>query len=114
VKLWTLLRVTAVDAGMIAVLVFAGTPLALGETIRIEAKGMTFEPAEVSAHVGDTIEWTNSDFVAHTATARNRDWDILLPPHSVRQMALKKSGGIEYYCRFHPTMKGKISGEIPK
>jgi plastocyanin len=25
----------------------------------------------VSAQVGDTIEWTNADFVAHTATARD-------------------------------------------
>ena len=35
---------------------------------------LAFVPAQVSAHVGDTIEWVNADFVAHTATARNGAW----------------------------------------
>ena len=37
-------------------------------------------PAEITAHVGDTIEWVNFDFVADTATARR--WfscDVLIP-----------------------------------
>jgi plastocyanin len=45
------------------------------------ASGMAylrFSPAEVSAHVGDTIEWVSTDFVAHTATARNKDWDVAI------------------------------------
>jgi plastocyanin len=100
-----------VGAAIIAVLLSAAASPALADTIKIEAKGLVFEPAEVSAHVGDTIEWTNSDFVAHTATARNHDWDIVLPPHSMRQMVLKKPGSVEYYCRFHPTMKGQISAQ---
>ena len=37
-------------------------------------------PAEASAKVGDTIEWINKDIFAHTATARNGDWDVTLPP----------------------------------
>ena len=109
-----MLQETATGARILAAVVCGIMPPAMADTIRIEAKGLTFEPAEVSAHVGDTIEWTNSDFVAHTATARNRDWDIVLPPHSMRQMALKKPGDIEYYCRFHPAMKGKISAGMTK
>jgi plastocyanin len=29
-------------------------------------------PQQISAHVGDTVEWVNADIVAHTATARRR------------------------------------------
>ena len=100
-----------IGAGMIAALFTAVAPPATAEIIRIEAKGVAFAPAEVSAHLGDTIEWSNSDFVAHTATARNHDWDVVLPPHSSRRIILEKPGLVDYYCRYHPTMKGKITGE---
>ena len=39
--------------------------------IQIKIENLAFAPAQVSAQVGDTIEWTNVDFVAHTATARD-------------------------------------------
>ena len=79
------------------------------ETIRITVDKLAFVPAQVSAHVGDTIEWTNNDFVAHTATARSGEWNVMLPPHKVGSVTLKSAGSIEYYCRFHPNMIGHIS-----
>jgi len=55
-------------------------PTLAAETIRVTIDKLKFSPAQVSAHVGDTIEWVSNDFVAHTATARNKDWDIKHPP----------------------------------
>ena len=63
---------------------------------------------EISAHVGDTIEWINSDFVAHTATARDGSWDVLIPVNAKKTVVLKTEGTIEYYCQFHPNMRGRI------
>ncbi len=71
-------------------------------------KDMGFSPAQVTARVGDTIEWVNDDFVAHTATAKDK-WDIVIPPHQKKQLVLKDAGDFGYLCRFHPTMKGKIA-----
>jgi plastocyanin len=65
-------------------------------------------PAEVTAHVGDTIEWVNSDFVAHTATARNGSWDVLIPVNAKKTVVLKTEGTVDYYCKFHPNMTGRI------
>ena len=48
-------------------------------TIQIVMQNLEISPAEVSAKVGDTIEWVNKDILAHTATARNGDWDVTLP-----------------------------------
>ncbi|HEX9159960.1 MAG TPA: hypothetical protein VF835_07005, partial [Rhizomicrobium sp.] len=62
----------------------------------------------VTAHVGDTVEWTNHDFVAHTATGRKGDWDVNLPVGKSGRTTLKKPGLTEYYCRVHPNMTGKI------
>jgi plastocyanin len=79
------------------------------ETIRIEMENLGYKPAAISAHVGDTIEWTNTDFLAHTATARNKEWDVSILPKKTGRVTLKQKGDIEYYCRFHPNMVGRIS-----
>ena len=46
---------------------------------------------------------------AHTATARNGDWDVMLPPKKSGTLVLKKAGTFEYYCRFHPNMKATLT-----
>jgi plastocyanin len=77
-------------------------------TIQITIDNLVFAPAEVSAKVGDTIEWINKDVLAHTATARNGDFDVMMPPKKTVTSVLKKAGTIEYYCRFHPNMKAVL------
>lgn len=85
----------------------AASPAA-AEVIHIEVNNITYAPQKVVAHVGDTLEWQNKDFVAHTATARSKDWDINLPPHHKGNTVLKQQGHIDYYCKYHPNMKGEI------
>jgi plastocyanin len=82
---------------------------ARADTVEIKIDKLVFAPAQLSAHVGDTITWVNTDFVAHTATARNGAWDIMLPPHSTKSVVLKAEGTVDYYCKFHPNMTGQIS-----
>ena len=79
------------------------------KTIHVVVDKLTFTPTQVSAHVGDVIEWANSDFVAHTATARNKAWDVAIPAKGIGRVTLNRAGLIEYYCRFHPNMVGRIS-----
>jgi plastocyanin len=85
------------------------TPAMAGETIRVTINKLKFDPPQVSAHVGDTIEWANSDFVAHTATARNKDWDMAIPANGVGRVTLDHPGDVDYFCRYHPFMAGQIS-----
>ena len=77
-------------------------------TIQIVMQDLVFAPAEVSGKVGDTIEWVNKDVFAHTATARNGDFDVNLPPKKTVTSVLNKAGTVEYYCRFHPNMKAVL------
>jgi plastocyanin len=97
--------------GRLVFLAAAGmiTPATAAETIRVGIDKLKFDPAQVSAHVGDTIEWTNSDFVAHTATARNKDWDVTIPAKGVGHVTLEHAGDVDYFCRFHPFMTGRIA-----
>ena len=77
-------------------------------TIQITIDNLVFAPTEVSAKVGDTIEWINKDVFAHTATARNGDFDVTTPPKKTVTSILKKAGSVEYYCRYHPNMKAVL------
>jgi plastocyanin len=93
----------SVRAGPLILLAAAGliTPaVGAAETIHVGIDKLKFDPAQVSAHVGDTIEWTNSDFVAHTATARNKDWDVTIPAKGVGHVTLEHPGDVDYFCRF--------------
>ena len=94
----------------IVALLMAGISVpAQAATLQITTDNLVFSPAEATAKVGDTIEWTNKDVFAHTATARNGDWDIAMPPKKTVTSVLKKAGTIEYYCRFHPNMKATLT-----
>jgi plastocyanin len=80
-------------------------------TIQIVMQNLVFAPTEVSAKVGDTIEWVNNDAFLHSATARNGDFDVNIPPKKTVTSVLKKAGTVEYYCRYHPNMKGVLKIE---
>jgi plastocyanin len=84
------------------------SPAIAGETIHVTINQLKFDPPKISAHVGDTIEWVNKDFVAHTATARNKDWDVTIPAKGIGRVTLKRAGDVAYFCRFHPNMTGEI------
>ena len=93
---------------LVAGLAVATCVSAHAATIQIEMENLVFSPAQGSAKVGDTIEWVNKDIFAHTATARNGDWDVTLPLKKTVSSVLKKAGTVEYYCRFHPNMKATL------
>ena len=92
---------------LMAALALSSTASA-GETIRITVDKLKFDPAEISAHVGDTVEWASSDFVAHTATAKSKDWDVAIPAKGMGRVTLEHAGEVDYFCRFHPNMTGRI------
>jgi plastocyanin len=94
----------------IAAALSLGIPVsAQAATIEISMENLEIAPAQANARVGDTIEWVNKDIFAHTATARNGDFDVMLPPKKTATLVLKKAGTIDYYCRFHPNMKATLT-----
>ena len=78
------------------------------ETFRVTIDKLDFLPREISAKVGDTVEWINNDVFAHTATVSG-DWDVMIGSKKSESIILTKVGDVEYYCRFHPNMKGHIA-----
>jgi plastocyanin len=95
----------------IALVVAAISVPARAATIEITMENLVISPAEVSAKVGDTITWINKDVFAHTATAKNGDFDLTLQPKKSATSVLKKAGTVDYYCRYHPNMKATLKIE---
>ena len=81
---------------------------AQGQTHRIEMKSVDFVPAQVTVRVGDTLEWENSDIVAHTATSKEAGFDVNVLPKRRGSTVVKAAGTFNYICRYHPNMKGQI------
>ena len=79
-----------------ATLMLGASVSAQAATIQITMENLVISPAETSAKVGDTIEWINKDILAHTATARNGDWDVTMPPKKNVTLVLKKAGTVDY------------------
>src|SRR3954447_10310081 len=98
----TALIATALALGAMAVPAHA-------ETIQVVMENLVVSPAEVSAKVGDTVEWINKDVFVHTATARNGDFDVTMPAKKTITSVMKKAGTVEYYCRYHPNMKATLT-----
>ena len=103
------MRTMWVGIGAVALAMTIASSAYAGETIAVAIDKIVYAPVLISAHVGDTVEWTNKDIVAHTATARDKEWDLMLLPGKKRSVTLKHAGTIDYYCRFHPNMVGTIT-----
>ena len=78
------------------------------ETITVTIENLTFQPAEVKAKVGDTVQWVNKDVVAHSATARDKSFEVIQPPKKTVTQTLTKAGSFDFYCKYHPNMTGRL------
>lgn len=79
------------------------TPAATaGTTITI--KSFAFQPAELTAKVGDTVTVTNDDGTNHSATAVDGSFDTDAFSSGSKTFTLTKAGRIEYKCKVHSFM----------
>lgn len=70
---------------------------------------MKFGPVPARIRSGDTIIWVNKDMFKHTATARDKSFNVDLPPRTSGKTVIKRSGKIAFYCIYHPGMKGTLN-----
>ena len=93
-----------------AMLAFALAPAAAAaKTYTIAIEKMRFGPSPAGLRAGDTIVWVNRDPVRHTATARDRSFNLDLPPKASGKIVLKRAGAVRYVCTFHPAMTGTLN-----
>jgi plastocyanin len=79
----------------------------------VKISDFAFHPGTIKVPQGTTIVFTNEDETAHTATAKGSeafDTEAIQPGKSA-EITLEEAGTYDYYCAFHPFMKGKIEVE---
>jgi plastocyanin len=96
-------------AAIVAAIDLACASARAGEVVQVRITDLQFSPAEVTAKVGDMVEWVNGDFIDHTATANTGDWDVMIPTGKTARLPLTKAGVFVYICRIHPNMRGMIN-----
>jgi plastocyanin len=103
-------------AGLLAGAALAAAPvaaLAAGkapahQTYVVTLQQLAFGPLPAHARVGDVIQWVNNDLFLHSATAKDRSFDVELKPKARVNMPLTKAGTFDFICRYHPGMKGRL------
>lgn len=101
---------SAAIAALAALLIF-GIPaevMAAPKVHTVVIDKMKFGPVPLDVRVGDVILWVNKDMFRHTATARDRSFNIDLAPSRSGKTVIKRSGTIPFDCVFHPGMKGQL------
>lgn len=81
--------------------------------VTVVIREFRFEPATVTVHEGDTVEWKNDDSVPHTATQDVEDKEPAFDSGNIKTGAswryvTQKKGTYAYTCTFHPNMHGKL------
>jgi plastocyanin len=101
-RLW----VPAVVAGVAGLI--AAAPHRPAVIHSVVVSNLAFQPATVTAHVGDKVMWNNRDIFLHSATGSAKGFDVTLKPNATVGVVLKRAGVFDYICRYHPGMKGRI------
>jgi plastocyanin len=80
-----------------------------GRHYTITIQQLAYGPQPASVRVGDTINWVNADVLRHTATAKDKSFDLDLAPKARARVTLHKAGVVQFYCRYHPGMIGHFT-----
>ena len=73
-------------------------------------ENFTFTPADVTAAVGETITWTNSDSAPHTVTLDDGACDTgNIAQNASAGLVFDAAGTYPFHCTIHPNMKGTVT-----
>ena len=81
-----------------------------GGSVSLTAANFEFEPGDLSAAAGDTIEFTNEDDAPHTFTAEDAGIDEEVDAGGSTSISLADAepGSYDFVCTIHPEMKGTL------
>jgi plastocyanin len=101
-------RCTGRALALAIALVLSPGLLAAGKEHRVTIEGMKFIPESLEVAPGDTIIWSNKDFVPHTVTAGKSIESGTIEANVSWKYVAKQKGRFDYLCRFHPGMRATL------
>jgi plastocyanin len=90
-------------------LCLSAAPATNGKPVKVTIDNLKYNPAKVTIAVGQTVQWINKDDHDHTVVAKNEEFDSdNLGRDDTFKYTFTKPGKYEYFCRYHPRMKGLV------
>jgi plastocyanin len=91
----------------------SGEASSTASTQEVTIQDYLYEPARLTVTKGTTIDFTNKDSTAHTATSTDSGTfeSGSIQPGKTGSITLSRTGTFAFYCTFHPFMKGTITVE---
>ena len=84
---------------------------ASGNTVTLQ--NIAYNPASITAHVGDTVTWNNADAFAHTVTSDSgapASFDSgNLDASGTFTFTFSTAGTYAYHCKIHASMHGTVT-----
>ena len=82
----------------------------MAQTHKIDINSMKFNPASLTITKGDTVEWTNSMPMDHTATADGGAFNSgHIKSGKSFSHTFQSSGPFKYHCEIHKNMTGTVT-----
>ena len=81
---------------------------AAGKEHRVTIEGMKYIPESLEVSPGDTITWTNKDFLPHTVSAGKSIESGTIEANASWKYVAKQKGRFDYLCRFQPGMRATL------
>ena len=83
---------------------------AAGGEVDVSVEGFAFNPAAITATVGQTITFTNGDSAPHTATLDDGSCTTPNIANGASEgLTFNAAGTYPFHCAVHPDMKGTIT-----
>jgi plastocyanin len=81
-----------------------------GGSSAVEIKNTAYNPATITAKVGDKVTWTNNDSVTHTVTLDDNSADSGdLAAGATFDHTFTTAGTFAYHCKIHSSMHGTVT-----
>ncbi len=79
-------------------------------TVNINIAGFAFDPPDLTINVGDTVQWTNTDFAPHTSSSDTAVWNSgTLTNGQTFSFTFNSTGTFPYHCGIHASMMASIT-----
>src|SRR4051812_33080699 len=76
-------------------------------TWTVSIRDFSFQPAEITVHIGDTVTWVNNDSETHAIQGGPMNSPDLAPGDRF-SFTFQQSGDVNYICRIHTYMSGVV------
>jgi amicyanin len=86
-------------------------PVSTATTHDVAIELFQYQPPVIEIEAGDSVTWSNSDAIEHSATFASNELDIdtgLFQQDESITLTFPESGTYDYFCTRHPTMTGSV------